>query len=246
MKLIFIFFITLLLHHCSSQRCIKIDYSNLQGYYKYLVVDEISKSVIDTVYSCVHRIHNNNDVDSIRSNIDLIDNVLITNEKILGVYSIAEKTNNLLPITFTYYDINKNIGDVWDLESEIGMRMRPWGFNFKILSRDSLALPIATTFSDFKIVMQKEWTDVEGYNNVRIYGYDNLSRIVYLKKYRIDKTNKISNNNECLILDSIILSDSINAIQHDDWISRNSNQTSKWFGRQYIEEDLLEVDLYKN
>jgi hypothetical protein len=64
-----IFFLNLI--HCTKNND-QIDYSDVEGYYQYILIDRSNKTIIDTIRTYVDILGNLNDSDSLRLYISLL------------------------------------------------------------------------------------------------------------------------------------------------------------------------------
>ncbi|MEJ2627347.1 MAG: hypothetical protein P8078_02145 [bacterium] len=220
--------ISLCLLHCTNYN--EINIYHLQGFYKYQIYQNENHRVIDTLYTAII-VKGMYNADSIKSTIDLLGPVIITKNKILGIWDIkTTETNENKAECFTIYKTHMDKNESWSLENELGFEVGSFQRNFKCLSIDtSISLTPEKSINNIVLLEQKDLIDVGGFWEVRHYGFNKEDQIVYYSEYvQNPRDTSIIKKKNFLILNNFYFRKEIKESEYKKWLEKNSKESRKF------------------
>ena len=151
-----------LIFFLNLNRCTKnndqIDYSNVEGYYQYILIDHSNKTIIDTIRTYVNILGKINDSDSLKLHISLLpkNNFIGTINNYLEIRNLKFWGNKFTYEANRYYSTTLKKNEIWDVrDSSFSTTEKPY-ISFKCLSTDTtLIYPSGRKISNIRMVLKK-------------------------------------------------------------------------------------------
>lgn len=227
---LFLIYIFIFLSACSSEKNSAFKIDEIEGYYRYLLVDSRDGSVVDTLYSCV-RNWGYYSFDTLQVAIDLLDNVLISKHSIIGMAYVGNGPDDRTFQAFHYVPPHVHSGLSWSIQDSIQTNYGPWFREFSCLSTDSTVHVENHNVKHLTMIEQRDWVNVGDWRDISVYGFDRRHRIAYYRNYIQDLSGRsVRDDHYCLILDKF-KADRVRDDQlQNKWHARNSDFVNGWIG----------------
>lgn len=240
LSLSFVLFLILFPITCSLDNT--IDFTEVQGFYKYRVINPDSGGIIDTLYTTFTVDERDLGKDTLRCHSDFFGIGGISKKYIMGIWEVKARGNSYFPVFYTLFKTNMKTGDNWDVGTELGISAGSFTRKFKCISSDTtIFVNKDIKVAHINLVEQRDWGDVGGLWYVNQYGLDMDFRIVYRNSYA-EKASDHSIYEHAARFTLVLLdfkNGQVMAEEQEKWKAQNSEKANVWMRYPYIVSDEL-------
>jgi len=197
----------------------KINRPQVEGYYFYTVLHGGNFNKVDSLYLYMQKIR----IEEFIYNSNFIQNFKIIDDKFI-YKKLFQKSNVTGDLEYNFFAEANTI----KLENKVL-------FSTKLLSSDTMI----NKSMKIKLVEKKKWIDIGGYWSVTHYGFDMSLKLVYIKKYLLDKAGSHSSI-YLAQLSKFTFDKNISTKEANTWEEKNSDKMKQEFLAKYDSDIIVD------